>query len=137
MNIGNKISDLRKKLGFSRDDLGKLVGTSGAVIGRYEREEITPSIEVASKIAKALEVSLDYLTGETNTIVNDKKNALPLRAFAKNQQKGKRDYSSRYGFSFTNSTNYNYSTKTYVIMNLQYISDSKGKTTGVFIPIKE
>ncbi len=24
-----------------------------------------------------------------------------------------------------------------IIMNLQYISDSKGKTTGVFIPIKE
>lgn len=44
MNIGNKISDSRKNLGFSRDKLGELVGTSGAVIGRYEREEIAPSI---------------------------------------------------------------------------------------------
>lgn len=24
-----------------------------------------------------------------------------------------------------------------IIMNIQYISDSKGQTTGVFIPIKE
>ena len=73
MNIGNKISDLRKNLGFSRDKLGELVWTSGAVIGRYEREEITHSIQIAAKIAKALDVSLDYLTGETSTIVKDKK----------------------------------------------------------------
>ncbi len=73
MNIGGKISDLRKESGLNRDALGKMVGTSGAVIGRYERNEITPSIEVAAKIADALEVSLDYLTGGTGTIVKDKK----------------------------------------------------------------
>ena len=87
MNIGNKISDLRKKLGLSRDDLGKLVGTSGAVIGRYEREEITPSIEVAAKIANALEVSLDYLTGETSTIVKDKKMLYRLELLQKISKK--------------------------------------------------
>jgi DNA-binding XRE family transcriptional regulator len=31
--------------------------------GRYERDEVKPSIETATKIAEALEVSLDYLTG--------------------------------------------------------------------------
>ena len=72
MNIGNRISDLRQEKDFSRDDIGKKVGTSGAVIGRYEREEITPSIEVAAKIANALDVSLDYLTGGTSSIVKDK-----------------------------------------------------------------
>lgn len=30
-----------------------------------------------------------------------------------------------------------YADKNYVIMNLQYISDNKGKTTGVFIPISD
>ena len=30
---------------------------------RYERDEVKPSIETAFKIARALEVSLDYLTG--------------------------------------------------------------------------
>lgn len=48
-----------------RDTLGKMVGTSGAVIGRYERGEITPSVDIAKKIADALEVSLDYLVGTT------------------------------------------------------------------------
>lgn len=32
-------------------------------MGRYERSEAVPSVEVAAKIAKALNVSLDYLTG--------------------------------------------------------------------------
>ena len=48
------------------------MGTSGAVIGRYEREEITPSVEIANKIAKALGVSLDYLVGNTELELNDK-----------------------------------------------------------------
>ncbi len=87
MNIGIRISDLRKEMGFSRDDLGKKVGTSGAVIGRYEREEITPSIEVAAKIANALDVSLDYLTGGTSTIVKDKKMLYRLELLQKLSKK--------------------------------------------------
>lgn len=38
-----------------------MVGTSGDIIGKYERGENTPSIEVAAKIADALGVTLDYL----------------------------------------------------------------------------
>ena len=72
MNIGKQIADLRKQKGISRDELGKEIGTSGAVIGRYEREEITPSVEIANKIAKALEVSLDYLVGNTDLELTDK-----------------------------------------------------------------
>ncbi|QTY26809.1 helix-turn-helix transcriptional regulator [Flavobacterium sp. CS20] len=56
MNIVNKISDLRKEKGLSRDTLGKLVGTSDAIIGRYEREEIIPSINVAKKMLYRLEL---------------------------------------------------------------------------------
>jgi transcriptional regulator with XRE-family HTH domain len=47
-------------------ELGKMIGTSGDVVGRYERGDISPSIEVVSKIADALEVSVDYLIGKTN-----------------------------------------------------------------------
>jgi transcriptional regulator with XRE-family HTH domain len=47
-------------------DLRKAVGTSGDIIGRYERDEVKPSIEVAVKIADTLEVSLDYLVGKTS-----------------------------------------------------------------------
>jgi len=40
------------------------MGTSGDIIGRYERDEVNPSIEVAAKIADVLEVSIDYLMGK-------------------------------------------------------------------------
>ena len=43
-----------------------MVGTISVTIGRYERDEIKPSIDIAIKIADALGVSLDYLTGKTN-----------------------------------------------------------------------
>lgn len=87
MNLGNKISDLRKSKGLSRDSLGKSVGTSGAVIGRYERDEITPSIEVAAKIANALEVSLDYLTGGTSNLIKDKQMMYRLELLQKVSKK--------------------------------------------------
>ncbi len=67
----SKIVELRKKKDLSREDLGKLVGTSGAVIGRYERQEITPSVEIANKIALALGVSLDFLVGNVELELND------------------------------------------------------------------
>ncbi|TRX35077.1 helix-turn-helix domain-containing protein [Flavobacterium restrictum] len=73
MKTGSLITQLRKEKGLSRDDLGAIVGTSGAVIGRYEREEITPSVEIANKIAQALGVSLDYLVGNNSVMVKDKK----------------------------------------------------------------
>jgi len=37
-----------------------------AVIGRYERGEAKPSIELAAKLASVLNVSLDYLVGNTD-----------------------------------------------------------------------
>lgn len=49
MNTSKTIADFRKERGWSQTDLSKESGTSGAVIGRYEREEITPSQEIAKK----------------------------------------------------------------------------------------
>jgi transcriptional regulator with XRE-family HTH domain len=69
MNIGDKITTLRKQKDMSQTDLGKAVGVSREIIGRYERNEVLPSIEVAAKIANALEVSLDFLAGNTDQLL--------------------------------------------------------------------
>ena len=66
MTLGQQITALRKKKGISQADLGKRVETSGDIIGRYERDEVKPSIEVVIRMADALEVSLDYLVGKTD-----------------------------------------------------------------------
>ena len=48
-----------KQRGWSQSTLAKKVDTSGAIIGRYECGEITPSIGDARKLAEVLEVTLD------------------------------------------------------------------------------
>ncbi len=71
MTLGEHISKLRKQKKFSQNDLGKKIGTSGDIIGRYERDEVKPSIEVAAKIADVLEVSLDFLIGKVAVEVDN------------------------------------------------------------------
>lgn len=66
MTLGQQITALRKKKKLSQGELGKRVETSGDIIGRYERDEVKPSIEVVIRMADALEVSLDYLVGKTD-----------------------------------------------------------------------
>ena len=61
MTFGQRITYARKQVKMTQADLGKAVGTSGDIIGKYERDEIKPSIDTAAKIADALNVTLDYL----------------------------------------------------------------------------
>ena len=70
MTIGEHILILRKKQKLSQAALGKKVNTSGDIIGRYERNIITPSIDVIIKIADALNVSIDFLVGKTSIELN-------------------------------------------------------------------
>jgi transcriptional regulator with XRE-family HTH domain len=72
MTFGEHTATLRKRKGLSQGDLGKAVGTSGDIIGKYERDEVKPSIEVASKIADALEVGMDFLMGKTTAELDKK-----------------------------------------------------------------
>ena len=73
MNTGKIISDLRDQKGWSQSDLAAKSGISRVMIGKYEREEAVPSIEVARKIANTFEVTLDYLSGEGTSASFDKR----------------------------------------------------------------
>lgn len=66
MTLGQHIINLRKENKFSQNELGKRAGTSGDLIGRYERDEVKPSIDVIINISDALNVSIDYLVGKTD-----------------------------------------------------------------------
>jgi len=72
MTFGERILALRKKNKWSQDELAKKIGTSAPIIGRYERNEIKPSIETAKNIADALGVTIDYLIGGSDTMAMDK-----------------------------------------------------------------
>lgn len=63
--FGKKIAALRKANKMSQTQLAKALNTSTSVIGRYERDEMTPSVDAAKKIAKILNTTVGYLLGET------------------------------------------------------------------------
>lgn len=73
LDIGSKIIILRKQYKFSQSELAKKIGSSRTMVGNYERNENTPSVDVILKIAKVFNVSVDYLLGEGVLSQYDKK----------------------------------------------------------------
>ena len=82
MTFGQKMTLTRKEKKLSQADLGKLSGVNGDIIGKYERDEMKPSIETAKKLADALQISLDYLVGDSEVKI-DKKTLERLTAIDK------------------------------------------------------
>jgi len=66
MTFGERLTLVRKRKSLSQAETGKKIGINGDAYGRYERGEVRPTIEMAVKIAQALEVSLDYLAGNSD-----------------------------------------------------------------------
>ena len=64
LNIGSRIIELRKAKNWSQEDLAKKINSSRIMIGKYERNDNAPSIEVLLKLAKIFDVTVDYLIGE-------------------------------------------------------------------------
>ncbi len=83
MSFGKRLQEVRKKKGLSQEDIAKHLNTKAPVVGRYERDEMKPSIEVATKIANLLEVSLDFLVGKVDVEMdkNIKKRILEVSKF--------------------------------------------------------
>jgi transcriptional regulator with XRE-family HTH domain len=78
--FGKKLAGLRKEKKLSQTELSKQLSTSVSVISRYERDEMTPSIDTAKKIANLLNTSVGYLLGE-NEEANLFKNPEMLKRF--------------------------------------------------------
>lgn len=63
--FGKKLRECRETKGLSQKELAKLLNTSYSVIGKYERDEMQPSIEAAKKIAKLVDTTVGYLLSES------------------------------------------------------------------------
>ena len=70
MDFGTIVADLRKEKKISQTDLANRLGIHKNVLGRYERKEVLPSIDIVRKIGDILEVSLDYLTGKQDVQID-------------------------------------------------------------------
>lgn len=64
-DIGDRIRALRKKRGLTQVQLSRVSGVSQSNVSQYERF-IEPSASALSKIANALDTTVDYLVGRTD-----------------------------------------------------------------------
>jgi transcriptional regulator with XRE-family HTH domain len=83
MAFKDRLAFARKQKNVRQADLGKMIGTSGDIIGKYERGENIPSIEVAAKIADALNVTIDYLVKDGEYEQIDKETLTRLKDIQK------------------------------------------------------
>ncbi len=66
--FGKRLTESRKAKNLSQKELAEIFNTSHTTIGKYERDEMIPSIEVAKNIAKILDTTVGYLLGETEQV---------------------------------------------------------------------
>ena len=66
--FGKKIKECREQKGISQNELAKLINAHHSIIGKYERGEVKPSIDVVTKIASVLDTTVGYLVGEDQNI---------------------------------------------------------------------
>jgi len=59
--FAKKLKKLRGEKGLSQQNLADLAGVNKMLISKYETERSTPSMDNLGKIAKALDVTVDYL----------------------------------------------------------------------------
>jgi transcriptional regulator with XRE-family HTH domain len=62
--FGKRLRECREVKDLSQQDIAKKMNTSYTVIGKYERDEMIPSVEVARNLAKLLNTTVGYLLGE-------------------------------------------------------------------------
>lgn len=77
-----RLTECRKKLHLTQADAAELIGVTQPAYQRYEAGTRTPSIQVVKEMAKAFNVSVDYLTGNTKNkspdFITVDKNTSPL-----------------------------------------------------------
>ena len=70
MPLYNRLKEYRAKIKVNQTEMGNLVGVSRKTISQIERGDYSPSVTLALKIAKVLNVSVEeifsYEEGEEN-----------------------------------------------------------------------
>ena len=59
MPLKNRLKEYRARINVNQTEMGKLVGVSRQTISQIERGDYSPSVTLALKIAKVLNVSVE------------------------------------------------------------------------------
>jgi transcriptional regulator with XRE-family HTH domain len=61
MSLGEKLLDLRKKAGFSQEEVADKLGVSRQTVSKWETEQTIPELIKAKLLSQLYNVSYDYL----------------------------------------------------------------------------
>lgn len=74
MTFGEKLKQLRISRDLSQDEMAVILGTSKQVISRYEKNQRTPRITVATEYAEKLQVPINYLIDDSINNISEAQN---------------------------------------------------------------
>ena len=69
--LGKRIKECRLKKGMTQEALAEILFTKKSTISEYENDKIDLKFSVLKEIAKALDTSISYLSGEQDEDIND------------------------------------------------------------------
>ncbi|PSL19943.1 helix-turn-helix domain-containing protein [Chitinophaga ginsengisoli] len=64
-SFGKKLREAREAKSFSQAELARQIESHHSIIGKYERDEVKPTIDVVKKLAEVLDTTVGYLLGES------------------------------------------------------------------------
>ena len=71
MPLYNRLKEYRAKITVNQTEMGNLVGVSRQTISQIERGDYSPSVTLALKIAKVLNVSVEEIFSYEEDEVNE------------------------------------------------------------------
>ena len=71
MTLGKRIKACRLKKGMTQEALAEILFTKKSTISEYENDKIDLKFSVLKEIAKALDTSISYLSGEQDEDIDD------------------------------------------------------------------
>lgn len=89
MTFGTKLREARKAAGMTQEQLASVLAVSRQAVTKWEADKGLPDVENLKLIAKALEVSIDYLLAEEGTLdLSCTKEAINLEDYADRNASG-------------------------------------------------
>ena len=68
-SFGKRLTDLRKKKGWTQEALAKKLNVSSQAVSKWEKDVSLPDVGLLSAIASTFETSIDFLLGHQSEAV--------------------------------------------------------------------
>jgi transcriptional regulator with XRE-family HTH domain len=65
VSFGKKLRECREAKKLSQAELARQINAHHSIIGRYERDEVKPTVDVVKKLADILNVTAGFLLGDS------------------------------------------------------------------------